>query len=114
MKGRLSKGLMSVGTNVCVLVPGLLAAAVLAGCGGGSWGTASAVPSSPAASSTQGSISSTDAVALVSSTPIAKSSYEHWLTVEKALGGGSNPSHQALAFLITSQWVFGEAPAHKG
>jgi Raf kinase inhibitor-like YbhB/YbcL family protein len=54
-----------------------------------------------------------DAVAYVSSTPIPKSSYEHWLAVENALGGSSNPSHQALGFLITSQWVLGESAARK-
>ena len=93
----------------------VLVAGLLAGCGGGSSATTtttSTVPSSPAASA-QGTAASADAVALVSSTPISRASYEHWLAVEKALGGSSNPSHQALAFLITSQWVLGEAAGRK-
>jgi phosphatidylethanolamine-binding protein (PEBP) family uncharacterized protein len=40
-----------------------------------------------------------------------KSSYQHWLSVEKATGGTSNASHRALGFLITSSWVLGEAQA---
>lgn len=51
---------------------------------------------------------STGAVAYVASTPISKSRYEHWLAVERH-SGVSNASHQALAFLITSQWVLSEA-----
>jgi Raf kinase inhibitor-like YbhB/YbcL family protein len=96
------------------LVLAALATTLIAGCGGGSstTSTTTTVPSSPAASS-QGSAASADAVAFVSSTPISKASYEHWLAVEKALGAGSNPSHQALAFLITSQWVLGEAAGRK-
>ncbi|HWY17444.1 MAG TPA: hypothetical protein VNY27_01905 [Solirubrobacteraceae bacterium] len=90
-----------------------LAGVLVTGCGGGSsTATTSTVPSSPAAS-TQGSASSVDAVALVSTTPIPRASYEHWLAVEKALGSGANPSHEALAFLITSEWVLGEAAARK-
>jgi phosphatidylethanolamine-binding protein (PEBP) family uncharacterized protein len=92
----------------------LLVAGVLAGCGSGGSGSTSsaAVPNSPAASaSTSGSASSVDAVALVSGIPIPKASYTHWFAVEKALGGASNPSHLALGFLITSEWVLGEAAA---
>ena len=90
-----------------------LAGVLVMGCGGGSsTATTSTVPNSPAAS-TQGSASSVDAVALVSATPISRASYEHWLAVEKALGSGANPSHEALAFLITSEWVLGEAAARK-
>lgn len=88
----------------------LLVAVLLAGCGGSSPSSSTAVPSSPGAP-TQGSASNVDAVALVSTTPIAKSSYEHWLAVEKTLGVSGNASHQALAFLITSDWVLGEAAA---
>src|SRR5258707_12725598 len=58
-------------------------AGLLAGCGGGSSTSSPAVPVSPAASATQGSaVSAADAVALVSGTPIAKSSYAHWLAIE--------------------------------
>jgi phosphatidylethanolamine-binding protein (PEBP) family uncharacterized protein len=95
-------------------LPLLLAVAgLLVGCGGGSSASSSSVPSSPASSSTQGVVSSADAVAFVSGTPIAKTSYQHWLAVENALGGASSPSHQALGFLITSQWVLGEAAARR-
>jgi hypothetical protein len=117
-------------------LPVVLAAGLLAGCGGGgpstsasavsaksgSTGTAT-VPSSPAASSTTTTTTTTKQtsastakgtdVAVVSGSPIAKASYEHWLAVEHALGGASNPGHQALAFLITSDWVLGEAAARK-
>jgi phosphatidylethanolamine-binding protein (PEBP) family uncharacterized protein len=90
----------------------LLALGLLVGCGGGSTTSSSAVPVSPAASATQGStVPAADAVALVSGTPIAKSSYAHWLAIEKALGASGSPSHQALGFLITSEWVLGEAAA---
>ncbi len=95
-----------------LLAAGLLAAGLIAGCGGGSSSTNTAsVPSSPAAAPTQGSASSVDAVAYVSHTPISKTSYQHWLAVETALGGVSSPAHQALGFLITSEWVLGEAAA---
>jgi hypothetical protein len=53
--------------------------------------------------------SNADAVAFVSSTPIPKVSYLHWLSVESALGAGGNPGHAALGFLLTSEWVLGEA-----
>jgi hypothetical protein len=92
----------------------LLALGLLAGCGGGSSTSTPAVPVSPAASATQGSsssVSAADAVALVSGIPIAKSSYAHWLAIEQALGASGSPSHQALGFLITSEWVLGEAAA---
>jgi phosphatidylethanolamine-binding protein (PEBP) family uncharacterized protein len=91
----------------------LIGAGVLAGCGGGS-STAStpAVPPSPAAvASSQGSAANTDAVAYVSKTPISKAGYQHWLAVETRLGAAGSPSHQALGFLITSEWVLGEAEA---
>ncbi len=125
MKGRLSHAtgsartlgvLPALGVLVLALALGGLA---LGGCGGGSGaagGTSAAgsaaVPSSPAASA-QGSSSSADAVASVAGVPISKSSYEHWLAVERAGGTTSNASHRALSFLITSQWVIGEASARK-
>ncbi len=116
-----------------VLAAGLpvVLAASLAGCGGGSSKSASTttaastpgstgavtVPSSPAGSPTTASkgasTAKAGAIALVAGVPISKASYEHWLAVEHALGGASNPSHQALAFLITSDWVLGEAAARK-
>jgi phosphatidylethanolamine-binding protein (PEBP) family uncharacterized protein len=99
--------------GVPLLALGLLVGGGLfAGCGGGSTTSSSAVPVSPAASATRGSaVTAADAVALVSGTPIAKSSYAHWLAIEQALGASGSPSHQALGFLITSEWVLGEAAA---
>ena len=115
MRGGSLRGEVAHGGALAVVLA-LLLAALLAGCGGGSstnsTAAATTVPSSPAAS-TQSSTSSADAVALVSGTPISKAGYEHWLAVEKALGAASNPSHEALAFLITSEWVLGEAAARK-
>lgn len=49
------------------------------------------------------------AVAHVKGTPILKSSYEHWLAVDNAMGVSGNPGHRALGFLITSSWILGEA-----
>jgi phosphatidylethanolamine-binding protein (PEBP) family uncharacterized protein len=101
------------GTSACLPVLLLLTAGLIAGCGGGSPSTTNtaSVPSSPAAAPTQGSTSSVDAVAYVSHTPISKASYQHWLAVETALGAAGSPAHQALGFLITSEWVLGEATA---
>jgi phosphatidylethanolamine-binding protein (PEBP) family uncharacterized protein len=102
--------------QVCLPALPLLAAALLAGCGGGSTASSSSVPISPASAPIPGASTATvpaadaDAVALVSGAPISKTSYQHWLTVEKTLGA-SSPSHQALGFLITSEWVLGEAGA---
>jgi hypothetical protein len=56
-------------------------------------------------------VTQADSVASVAGTPISKTSYKHWLGVEQALGGKANASHRALGFLITSQWVVGEATA---
>jgi phosphatidylethanolamine-binding protein (PEBP) family uncharacterized protein len=95
-----------------LLTVGMLAAGLVAGCGGGSSSTNTAsVPSSPAAALTPSGTASADAVAYVSHTPISKASYQHWLAVETALGAAGSPAHQALGFLITSQWVIGEAAA---
>ncbi|HEX5309500.1 MAG TPA: hypothetical protein VFW38_10530 [Solirubrobacteraceae bacterium] len=92
-----------------VLALPALGLALLSGCGGSSSSTASSVPASPAAAAETASVSTADAVATVAGVPIAKTSYEHWLTVEQNLGTQSSPSHQALGFLITSEWVLGEA-----
>ncbi len=100
-------------TRVRVYLPALslLAIGLLAGCGGGSSTSTPAVPASPAVAPTQGTAAAVDAVAYVSGTPIPKKSYQHWLAVETALGATGSPSHQALGFLITSEWVLGEAAA---
>jgi hypothetical protein len=91
----------------------VFALAALSGCGGGSSGAATSVPSSPAAAAESASVSASDAVAIIAGVPIAKAGYEHWLAVERKLGAAGNPSHQALGFLITSEWVIGEAAARK-
>lgn len=98
--------------RACLCLPALtlLAASLLAGCGSGSSTSTPSVPVSPAGVST-GTASTADAVATVSGTPIPKASYQHWLAVETALGANGSPSHQALGFLITSEWVLGEASA---
>lgn len=95
-------------TRVCLPTLPLLALGLLVGCGGGS-STTSAVPSSPAAAVDAATVSASDAVAIVAGVPIAKASYTHWLSVEQKLGAPGSPSHQALGFLITSEWVLGEA-----
>jgi phosphatidylethanolamine-binding protein (PEBP) family uncharacterized protein len=98
---------------VCLPALLLLATGSIAGCGGGSPATNTvSVPSSPAAAApTQGTAANVDAVAYVSHKPISKASFKHWLAVETALGASSSPAHQALGFLITSEWVLGEAAA---
>ncbi len=101
-----------------ILTPAAIAfvfALALGGCGGGGSTTATTttIPSSPATAAVTASDASADAVASVAGVPIAKAGYEHWLAVERALGGSSNPGHEALAFLITSQWVLSEAAARK-
>jgi phosphatidylethanolamine-binding protein (PEBP) family uncharacterized protein len=122
MKGRLSQITGFARTLGAPRALGVLVLALaLGGCGGGSGaagGTSAAgsaaVPSSPAASAaSQGSSSNANAVASVAGVPIAKASYEHWLAVEKAGGSTTNASHRALSFLITSQWVIGEAATRK-
>lgn len=115
-------------------VGGILAscalAALLAGCGSSASTTGSAASASGSASGSASSSSagantgpvtpgsgtqpagSAAAVASVSGTPIAKSAYEHWRDVDQADGAKGNIGHRALAFLITSSWVLGEA-AHR-
>lgn len=109
------------------VAPGALAAliglAALAGCGGATKTTTTvvtAVGQSGSATSVA-QTSALDAVATVQRTPITKASFEHWLSVTAALGHSKAHSkaaraalkNQVLGFLITSQWVLGEA-AHLG
>jgi phosphatidylethanolamine-binding protein (PEBP) family uncharacterized protein len=103
---------MSARRTLAPLALAALGAIALAGCGG------SKSSSSPAASTfaTPGTaakhtVPPGEVVAYVSGTPILKSSYAHWLSVENAMGGANNASHRALGFLITSSWVLGEAQA---
>ena len=107
---------MGARARVCLLLAALPAAALLAGCGESASSSSPTTTSSAAAAvspvaSTQGAAASVDAVAYVAGKPIAKSSYEHWLTVEQALEAGGNPSHRALGFLISAAWLAGEAKA---
>jgi phosphatidylethanolamine-binding protein (PEBP) family uncharacterized protein len=113
MKQSILKGGAVTRTRAYLPALSLLSIGLLAGCGGGSSSSSTpAVPASPAAlASVQGSTASADAVVYVSKTPISKASYQHWLAVETALGANGSPSHQALGFLITSEWVLGEAAA---
>ena len=97
--------------HICLSILVVMAGALLAGCGGSS-NSSPVVPSSPAAS-VSGSSSSADAVALISKTPITRSSYAHWLSVETVGGNNKNAGHRALAFLITSDWVLAEAAARR-
>jgi phosphatidylethanolamine-binding protein (PEBP) family uncharacterized protein len=97
--------------RICLPALLLFAAGPLAGCGGSASTSTPSVPVSPAAAPTNGTSSNVEAVATVSGTPIPKASYAHWVSVEKALGASGSPSHQALGFLITSEWVLGEAAA---
>jgi hypothetical protein len=97
---------------VLLAVVALLTATALAGCGqGSSRSSSSTAVHAPAAAPGQGSASSANAVALVAGRPIAKSSYEHWLTVEQGLGVGTGAGHRALGFLITTAWLEDEASA---
>lgn len=88
---------------------------VLAGCGERSSTSSTTFPTLavPHLSSTpvKAPVNNANAVAYVSQTPITKASYEHWLTVEKADGATGKAGHRALSFLITSEWVLGEAAA---
>jgi hypothetical protein len=132
MKGAKNKSALARGgAGRAFLV--VLAVGLLTGCGSGGSSTSAStartasstvgaagtatVPGSPAGSPTAASKQATAArgaaVAIVAGSPIAEASYEHWLGVEHALGGASNPSHQALAFLITSDWMLDEAAARK-
>ncbi|MHB1538436.1 MAG: hypothetical protein ACYCUM_08605 [Solirubrobacteraceae bacterium] len=90
----------------------LLASTALGACGssnGPRAGTSASPLPTPGQAGTGSASSHVPAVAHVASTPITKASYEHWLSVERALGERVNPAHRALGFLISSSWVLGEA-----
>jgi hypothetical protein len=116
----------------------LMLALALSGCGGGSStsggaGTASGASSSAAGSSpaaiTGGAGASSQAkpasgagaaVATVEATPIAQATFAHWLAITAALSGqrgrDASASNTALkdrvmGFLITGEWLLGEAAA---
>jgi hypothetical protein len=116
----------------------LVLSLALSGCGGGS-GTSSGSGASAAGGSSSGLSAPTggastpaksvvgappptkpasDAVATVESTPIAKATFAHWLAVTAALSGQSGHNASAsnaalkskvMGFLLTSEWVLGEA-----
>lgn len=61
-----------------------------------------------------------DAVANVENTPVAKATFDHWLAVTAALSGQRGRSASAsnvalknkvMGFLLTAEWVLGEAAA---
>lgn len=93
----------------------VIAIAALAGCGSSaspsaaSKTTGTGVLVTPAGKQASGA--GVKAVAYVEGTPITVSSYKHWMTVEHDSGQAADASHRALAFLITSSWVLGEAAA---
>jgi Raf kinase inhibitor-like YbhB/YbcL family protein len=102
----------------------LMGIAALAGCGGATKTTTTVVTApgqsgsvAPAAQTS----SSGPAVATVQQTPIAKASFEHWVSVTASLSHTKTQGKaarealkkQVLGFLITSQWVLAEA-AHLG
>jgi len=104
----------------------------LSGCGGGSstsgssssassttGGSPAAITGGTGASSHSKSASGT-AVATVEATPIAQATFAHWLAITAALsdqhGHDASASNAALkdkvmGFLLTSEWVLGEASA---
>ncbi len=111
------------------------ASAAIAGCGSGTARKAAAASTGQASTSTTSRVASSsraasslkasgglivpgqpasgtgEPVAYIRGTPLAKSAYEHWLAVERASGVEKNSGHAALAFMITSSWVLGEAAA---
>jgi hypothetical protein len=80
-------------------------------------GDGSAAKAKSSAGATSPAKPPSDAVADVESTPIAKATFDHWLAVTAALSAESaNSSNTALkdkvmGFLLTSEWVLGEAAA---
>lgn len=93
------------------LTPAALAIVALGGCGGG--GSSSSAATTPLVTPGQRPSSSAAAVAYVDGAPIYKTSFQHWLVVEKSTGGTTNADHRALGFLITASWVVGEANARR-
>jgi len=104
----------------------------LSGCGGGagtSGGSSSTAGSSSAATitvpsdahtSSQATSAGGAAVATVEATPIAQATFAHWLAITAALSGdrghdasASNTAlkDEVMGFLISSEWLLGEAAA---
>ncbi len=101
----------------------LIGIAALAGCGSGAKTTTTVVtaPGQSGSVASAAQTSSGPVVATVQQTPIAKASFEHWVSVTASLSHSKAQSKaarealkkQVLGFLITSQWVLAEA-AHLG
>jgi Raf kinase inhibitor-like YbhB/YbcL family protein len=100
----------------------LIGLAALTGCGGSAKTTTTVVTAAGAGSAASvAQTSAADVVAMVERTPITKASFAHWASVTAALShskahsgaGRAALKNQVLGFLITSQWVLGEA-AHLG
>lgn len=97
--------------DALALLAALAATGALVGCGSGSkrvsTSSAAGVPVTVSASVP----ARVDAVAAVAGKPISKASYEHWLSVEQALGVTAGAGPRALGYLITAIWVEDEARA---
>ncbi|HXB64659.1 MAG TPA: SurA N-terminal domain-containing protein [Solirubrobacteraceae bacterium] len=96
----------------------LATAAALSGCGGGAKTTTDVVTgaSGQTGVAVASHASVGPVVATVQQAPITKASFEHWTSVTAAIGHAKSRAavkNQVLGFLITSQWVIGEA-AHLG
>lgn len=105
------------------------AAAALVGCGGGGSSTTTTVSAVGNASASRVPVGQTaglaaahaEAVVTVGRAPITKTTFEHWVAVTAAVShaqaNARTPStalkNRVLGFLITSNWVLGEA-AHLG
>src|SRR6202167_387075 len=114
MRGRTAGG--ARGRAVGALTLALLLLAGLAGCGESSSSSASSSSASAPAAASSAAVSNRSAAKVVAGAcgggkRCAKSSYEHWLSVEQALGGDANAGHRALGFLLTADWLVGEASA---
>lgn len=107
-RGRRALATLTLAASVAALVAGCGSSGEEASNASNGEGTGIVEPGSKTSSG-----SAVEAVATINGSPITKSSYEHWLAVEKAGGSGSEAGHRALAFLITSSWVLGEAAARK-
>jgi Raf kinase inhibitor-like YbhB/YbcL family protein len=98
------------------------AAVALGGCGSSSQTTTTVVtvpggPSAGSPSPRQATAGGATPIVTVEKTPIAKATLEHWMAISAAISHakaqGDGLKNQILGFLITSQWVVGEA-AHLG
>lgn len=94
----------------------ILLACLLTGCGGNSSKSVSTVAATTAIKRASAHASAkvflgTDAVAFVAGKPVSRLSFDHWLSVENALGVSAGSIDKALGFLITRAWLEDEASA---